>query len=69
MSKTAYLLLIFMFFASFKFESDLIAENTGITAGSNLIPGPGRQFQVDTSESNYKLAGSQNQFKSSSVLR
>ena len=51
------------FFASFNFESDLIAENTGITAGSNLIPGPGRQFQVDTSESNLKLAGAQNRFK------
>ena len=32
--------------ASFNFESDLFSENTGITAGSNLIPGQGRQFQV-----------------------
>ena len=28
---------------------------TGITAGSNLIPGLGRKFQVDTRESNLKL--------------
>ena len=40
------------FFASVNFESDLIPENTGITAESNLIPEPSRQFQVDTSESN-----------------
>ena len=52
MSKPAYLLFIFIhFFASFNFELDLIPVNTGITAGSNLTPGPGRQIQVDTSES------------------
>ena len=42
---------------------DLISENTGITAESNLIPGLGHQFQVDTSQSNLKLTR-QNQFES-----
>ena len=35
----------------------MIPENTWITAGSNLIPQLGCQFQVDTSEANLKLAG------------
>ena len=35
------------FFASFNFVLDLIAENTGLTAGTNLISRPGHQFQVD----------------------
>ena len=51
------------FFANFNFELDLISENTGITAESNLIPGLGHQFQVDTSQSNLKLT-CQNQFES-----
>ena len=47
LSKPPYLLFIFICF--------LLV--------SNLIPGPGRQFQVDTSESNLKQARALNRFK------
>ena len=60
-----FIIYIHLFFASFKFDPDMIPLNTGITAGSTLIPRPGRQYQVDSSKSNLKLiARAQNWFKS-----